>query len=172
MFWALFARNVKPDLDPKLFLVDTSRWRVDRLLHFCGILLALTMYTLNGFFLPIRCIYLGMVHYIHVYRGVTAYNCQIKLHFFLCASLFHTCSKQCRPWWNASFRLGLHSWFGRRDTFMSNQYKWFINYCSKKKIAEQLSPKIVPFIYFHNVCMREVESHICGGSILRGSPLR
>ena len=25
VFWALFARNVKPDLDPKLFLVDTSR---------------------------------------------------------------------------------------------------------------------------------------------------
>ena len=60
------------------------------------------MYALNGSFLPIICINLGM------FLGVTAYNFQIKLHFFLCGSLFHTCSKQCRPWWNASFRLGLH----------------------------------------------------------------
>ena len=49
--WALFARNVKPDLDTKLFLVD-------------GILFALSMYALNGFFLPIICINLGMFHYI------------------------------------------------------------------------------------------------------------
>ena len=45
---------------------------------------------------------------IYIERGVTAYNCQIKLHLFLCASLSHICIKQCRPWWNASFRLGLH----------------------------------------------------------------
>ena len=66
MCWVLFARNVKPDLDPKLFLVDTSRLRVNRLLHFCGTLFALSMYTLNGVFRPIhvRCINLGMVHYI------------------------------------------------------------------------------------------------------------
>ena len=62
---------------------------------FYGILFALTMYAFNGFFLPTRCINFGMVHYI--YGGVTAYNFQIKLHFFLCGSLFHTCSKQCRP---------------------------------------------------------------------------
>ena len=60
---------------------------------------------------------------------------------------------------------------------MPNQYKWFINYIFRKKIfvgsydngGEQLSPKIGPFllsIYFHNVCMREVKSHICGGSNL------
>ena len=108
VFLALFARNVKPDLDPKLFLVDTSRWIVNRLLHFCCILFALTMSALNGFFLPIRCINFGMVHYI--YRGVTAYNFQIKLHFFLGVPLFHTYSKQCRPWWNASFRLGFTVW--------------------------------------------------------------
>ena len=49
----------------------------------------------------------------------------------------------------------------------------FINYqCSKRIFARQLSPKIGPFIYFHNVCMRELKSHLCGGSILRGSPLR
>ena len=47
------------------------------------------LYALNGFFLPIRCINFGIVHYIYL-------------------SLFHTCSKQCRPWWNASFRKGLH----------------------------------------------------------------
>ena len=42
---------------------------------------------------------------------------------------------------------------------MSNQYKWFINYCSIKIFARQLSPKIGPFIYFHNVCERsEVSS--------------
>ena len=56
MRWVLFARNVKPDLDPKLL-------RVNMLLHFCGILFALSMYALYGFFLPIRCIDLGMVHY-------------------------------------------------------------------------------------------------------------
>ena len=67
----------------------------NRHLHFCGILFALSMYALNGFFLPIICINFGMFHYI--YRGVTAYNFQIKLHFFLCGPIFHTCSKQCRP---------------------------------------------------------------------------
>ena len=77
------------------FVVGTSRLRVNRLLHFCGILFVLTMYVLNRFFLPIRCINFGMVNY--TYRGLTAYNFQIKLHFFLCRSIFHTCSKQCRP---------------------------------------------------------------------------
>ena len=67
----------------------------NRLLHFCGILFALSMYAHDGFFLPIICINFGMFHYIK--RGVTAYNFQIKLHFFLCGSLFHTCSKQCGP---------------------------------------------------------------------------
>ena len=107
VFWALFARNVKPDLDPKLLLVDTSRWRVNRLLHFCGILFALTMYALNGhgFFPSIRCNNFGMVHYIYIEGSQLIIA---KFHFFLCATLFHTCSKQCRPWWNASFRLGLY----------------------------------------------------------------
>ena len=49
--------------------------------HFCGILCVLTLYSLNGFLILIRCINFGMVHYI--YRGVTAYNFKIKLHFFL-----------------------------------------------------------------------------------------
>ena len=48
----------------KTVLVDTSRWRVNRLLHFCDILFALSMYALNEFFLPIICINLGMFHYI------------------------------------------------------------------------------------------------------------
>ena len=68
------------------------------------------------------------------------------------------------------------SLFVRRDTFMPNQYKWFIDYFSKKKIylsahmitvLNSYPPKSV-----HNACLREVKSHICGGSILRGSPLR
>ena len=90
----------------KTVFVDTSRCRVNRLVHFFGILFALTMYALKGFFLPIRCINFGMVH--NIYRRVTAFNFKIKLNFFLCVSLFYICGKQCRPWWNASFRLGLH----------------------------------------------------------------
>ena len=53
---------------------------------------------------------------------------------------------------------------------MSNQYKWFINHFSKKKylfahmitVLNSYPPKSVL------LCMR----HICGGSNVRGSPLR
>ena len=68
------------------FSVTLADEELTWLLHFYGILFALTMYAFNGYFLPIRCINFGMVHYI--YRGVTAYNFQIKLHFFLCGSFF------------------------------------------------------------------------------------
>ena len=57
---------------------------------------------------------------------------------------------------------------------MPKQYKWFLNYIfSKKKylsarmitVLISYPPKSVLLsIYFHNVCMREVKSHTCGGS--------
>ena len=52
---------------------------------------------------------------------------------------------------------------------------WFINFFFRKNIfvcsydngAQYLSSNAGPFIYFHNVCMRGVNSHIYGGSNLR-----
>ena len=68
------------------------------------------------------------------------------------------------------------SLFARRDTFMPNQYKLFINYYIFRKkylsahmitVLNSYPPKSVLFsIYLHNVCMREVKSRICGGSNL------
>ena len=59
MCWALFARNVKPDLDPKLFWLTLADEELTGFFIF-----AASMYALNGFFLPIICISLGMFHYI------------------------------------------------------------------------------------------------------------
>ena len=64
MCWALFARNVKPDLDPKLFWLTLADEELKQASSFCGILFVLSMYALNGFFLPIRCINFEMFHYI------------------------------------------------------------------------------------------------------------
>ena len=57
---------------------------------------------------------------------------------------------------------------------MPKQYKWFINYIFRKKIylsaymitvlISYPQKSVLLSIYFHNVCMREVKSHICGGS--------
>ena len=56
---------------------------------------------------------------------------------------------------------------------MPKQFKWFINYIFRKiflsahMITVHISypPKSVLLsLYFHNVCMREVKSRICGGS--------
>ena len=58
---------------------------------------------------------------------------------------------------------------------MPNQYKWFINYIFRKKylsahmipVLNSYPPKSVLLsIYFHNVCIKEVKSHICGVSNL------
>ena len=71
MCWALFARNVEPDLDPKLFWLTLADEELTGFFIFAFMKkqVALSMYALNGFFLPIRCINLGMVHYIYIERG-------------------------------------------------------------------------------------------------------
>ena len=57
---------------------------------------------------------------------------------------------------------------------MPKQYKWFINYIFRKKkyLSAQMITVLIIYppnsvllsISFHNVCMREVKSRICGGS--------
>ena len=69
MCWALFARNVKPDLDPKLFWLTLADEELTGFFIFAAFYSScftnVSMYALNGFFLLIRCINLEMVHYIY-----------------------------------------------------------------------------------------------------------
>ena len=124
---ALLRRECRAGLDPNCFLVDTSRLRVNRLLHFCGILFVLTVYALNGFFLLIRCISFWIIHYIYIEGS------QLKIsklnYIFLSEDPFfiHVANNVVPDEMRHSSRSSL---FARRYTFMPNQYKWFINYFS------------------------------------------
>ena len=55
---------------------------------------------------------------------------------------------------------------------MSKQYQWLINYKFRKKLSAHMITVLISYppksvilsIYFHNLCMREMKCHICGGS--------
>ena len=84
--------------------------------------------------------------------------------FHFCGSLFHTCSKQCRPWWNASFRLGLRCLPDGTHLCPNSINGSSIIFFEKKYLSAHMitvlitcsyPPKSVLLsIYFHNVCQK------------------
>ena len=125
------------------------------------------MYALNGhgFFLPIRCNNFGMVHYIYI-EGSQLIIAKLNSISFSVHPFFILVANSIDP---DEMRLHCLANETHLCPISINGSSIFVR---KKIFARQLSPQIGPFIFFHNVCMREVKSHLCGGSVLRGSPLR
>ena len=108
------------------------------------------MYALNGFFLPIICIIWGRSI---IYReGLQLIISKLNYISFSVDSFIILVANNVDP------------------DEMPKQYKWFINYIFRKKylsshmitVLISYPPKsVILSIYFHNVCMREVKSHIC-----------